>query len=195
MANCAQSAQICASPAQRHQLRLGDPVQQGGEDSLGLALVQSMIGEQGGLIFAQPYQDGTRIQVLLPLAEEAPVSAGLGNLPTPSVLLVDARERVRAHLHNAAEAAGYDLLEAATWEEAAKLCEMHHRPVDVLVAQAQDAEALLLEVNESRHPRQILRVVEHAAHSAGEIESPFTEQAFFEHIEKLVPKGLSATSS
>lgn len=172
-----------------------------GDDGLALAMVHGIVTEHGGYIAARPISGGWRFEMLLPLTSEAaPLDGPAEPLRVPSVLLVDHRERVRAQLHNFFEAEGYNLLEAVDDQEAIALGEMHEGPLDLLVADAADAErvgAALLQ----RHPGLgILRIVDTAAdlpeEGPGEIRRPFTQAALLEKAARLLGRGtMAATSS
>ncbi len=171
-----------------------------GDDGLALAMVHGIVTEHGGYIAARPISGGWRFEMLLPRASEAPLDGPAEPLRVPAVLLVDHRERVRAQLHNFFEAEGYNLLEAVDDEEAIALGEMHEGPLDLLVADAADAErvgAALLQ----RHPGLgILRIVETAAdlpeEGPGEIRRPFTQAALLEKAARILGRDtISVTSS
>lgn len=167
-------------------------------DGLALAMVHGIVTEHGGYISAQPAAPGHRFEVLLPLAAET--------LPEPrpepgaviSVLLVDSRERVRAQLHNYFESEGYNLLEAVDDHEALALGEVHEGSLDLLVAEAADADRIGAALLQS-HPRlKVLRIVDETGHreiARHEIRRPFTQSALLETAARLLAVGAAATSS
>jgi len=163
----------------------------------GLALVHSVVAEHGGYISALPASSGCRFEMLLPrvmealLPEENAESRGV-----PSVLLVDYRERVRAQLHNYFEAEGYNLLEAVDDQEALALGEVHEGSLDLLVAEAADADRVAAALGKT-HPRlKVLRIIERAEPAFNEIRRPFTQAALLEKAAQLLNhRGAAATSS
>ena len=162
-------------PAMEDDLdRLFDPARQAGEDTLGLAVTQAIVAAQSGLIHARPLADGTEIEVLFPIALEAPKAFAAAASPAaaPSIVLVEPRERVRAQLHNAAEAAGYNLLEAASAEEAATLLELRDRPVDFLIAPPADAQLIVETLEAAKHPRSVVQ-----------LEAPYTQSQLLRLVE------------
>jgi len=167
------------------------------EDGLALAMVHSSVAEHGGYISACPVSLGYRFEMLLPLASEALLGDAS---PEPgavaSVLLVDYRERVRAQLHNHFEAEGYNLLEAVDDQEALALGEVHEGSLDLLVAEAADADRIGAALRQG-HPRlQVLRIVDEAEAAANEIRRPFTQAALLEKAAQLLgPVDAEATTS
>jgi len=172
------------------------------EDGLALAMVHGIVTEHSGYISAQPASQGNpgcRFEMLLPraaeaLLPEAHVEPGL----VPSVLLVDYRERVRAQLHNFFEAAGYNLLEAVDDQEALALGEVHDGSLDLLVAEAADADRIGAALQRSHPDVRILRIVEQFETASNEIQRPFTQAALLEKAALLLEKrevSEAATSS
>jgi CheY-like chemotaxis protein len=172
------------------------------EDGLALAMVHGIVTEHSGYISAQPASQGNpgcRFEMLLPraaeaLLPEAHVEPGL----VPSVLLVDYRERVRAQLHNFFEAAGYNLLEAVDDQEALALGEVHDGSLDLLVAEAADADRIGAALQRSHPDVRILRIVEQLETASNEIRRPFTQAALLEKAALLLEKrevSEAATSS
>jgi CheY-like chemotaxis protein len=116
----------------------------------------------------------------------------------PSVLLVDYRERVRAQLHNFFETAGYNLLEAVDDQEALALGEVHDGSLDLLVAEAADAERIGAALRRSHPNLQVLRIVDTLDTAPNEIRRPFTQTALLEKAAQLLAKrevAEAATSS
>jgi PAS domain S-box-containing protein len=174
------------------------------EDGLALAMVHGTVTEHGGYISAQSVAQGCRFEILLPRAAEAlllEASLEAGNVP--AVLLVDYRERVRAQLHNYFEAEGYNLLEAVDDQEALALGEVHEGSLDLLVAEAADAERIGAALLKS-HPRlRVLRIVDPMSGKRGdqreeahdEIQRPFTQAALLEKASRLLSSRAAATTS
>jgi len=173
------------------------------EDGLALAMVHGIVTEHAGYISAQPTSLGSniacRFEMLLPRAAEALLpEANVEPGPVPSVLLVDYRERVRAQLHNFFEAAGYNLLEAVDDQEALALGEVHDGSLDLLVAEAADADRIGAALQRSHPDVRILRIVEQLETASNEIRRPFTQAALLEKAALLLEKrevSEAATSS
>ncbi len=171
--------------------RLFDPAGSG-EDGLALSVAHSIVSEHGGYLTARTVPEGTRIELLLPRLNETALLPepipGAGQART--ILLVDARDRVRAQLHKFFEAAGYNLLEASDREEALALGQVHEGALDLLIADAADTEPILAELR-SRHPALTsLTMVDAPESSPREIRRPFTQQDLLERTAAL----LKATS-
>jgi PAS domain S-box-containing protein len=179
---------ITYSAAEPDLERLFDPLETG-ETALALAVAQSLITEQGGYIAAHPVEQGTQIEVLLPLAPAAlgePMEIKTAVLPT--VLLIDQRERVRLHLHNVMEEAGYNLLEAGDAAEAIALCEVRDQAIDLLIATGAEADEILAGVAVQARPRQMLRLGE-------DLRAPFTQSELLGKVqERLEGERVSAAS-
>ena len=163
-----------------------------GEEGLALAMVHGFVAEHGGFISAHPASPGCRFEILLPRAAETllPEIADQSKEPRGvlSVLLVDRREKVRAQLHNFFEAEGYNLLEAVDDQEALALGEVHEGSLDLLVAEAADADPIGAQLRDT-HPRlQILRIVDRLETAANEIRRPFTQAALLEKASQLLEK-------
>ena len=161
-----------------------------GEDSLALSLAHSIAAEHGGYLTARAAADGTRIELLLPrLYEEPAASESQASAAEPrTILLVDPRDRVRAQLHKFFETAGYNLLEAVDPEEAAALGQVREGALDLLIADAAEAEKILHELVE-RYPKLgVLKIVEGPEASEGEIRRPFTQQALLERCASLLER-------
>jgi nitrogen-specific signal transduction histidine kinase len=170
------------------------------EDGLALAMVHGIVAEHRGYISAQPSALGYRFEMLLPLASEAlPADASLEPRDVASVLLVDYRERVRAQLHNFFEAEGYNLLEAADDQEALALGEVHEGSLDLLVADAADADRIGAALRKNHTELQVLRIVDLPEAAPNEILRPFTQAALLEKASQLLgPRaalGAAATTS
>jgi PAS domain S-box-containing protein len=171
-----------------------------GEDGLALAMVHGIVTEHGGYISAQATSRGCRFEVLLPRATET-LAAGSGGEPRgiPTVLLVDYRERVRAQLHNFFESEGYNLLEAVDDQEALALGEVHEGSLDLLVAEAAEADRIGAALGKNHPGLQVLRIVDEIDGSANQIRRPFTQTALLEKAAQLLAAhgtlGAAATSS
>ncbi len=169
------------------------------EDGLALAMVHGIVTEHAGYISAQATASGCRFEVLLPRVTEAPLpEANVEARGVPSVLLVDYRERVRAQLHNFFEAEGYNLLEAVDDQEALALGEVHDGSLDLLVAEAADAERIAAALRQNHPGLEVLRIVDQLETASNEIQRPFTQAALLEKAQQLLAnRGLAgaATSS
>ena len=168
------------------------------EDGLALAMVHGTVVEHNGYISAQATSRGYRFEMLLPIAAEMRLPAG-GKEPSSaaSVLLVDYRERVRGQLHNFFETEGYNLLEAADEQEALALGEVHEGSLNLLVAEAQDADRIGEALRKGHPELQVLRILDEpgSGESRDEIRRPFTQSALLEKVSRLLGVGAAATSS
>lgn len=167
--------------------RLFDPAGSG-EDGLALSVAHSIAAEHGGYLTARTLSEGTRIELLLPRVDEESLllepAARTGQART--VMLVDSRDRVRAQLHKFFESAGYNLLEASDREEASALGQVHEGPLDLLIADAADRDAILRDLH-PRHPGlDSLTMVDLPESSPREIRRPFTQQALLERTAALL---------
>ncbi len=183
--------------------RMFDPEAEG-DSGLALARALSIVAEQSGYLSARSHGGGTRIEILLPISEEAPLREPAAPAEgARTILLVDSRERVRAHLHNVLEAAGYNMLEAADREEAVNLAEVRAAPLDLLIAPGADAAAIIGDLPAELAPARTLKLVEsQAAPGAEELAQPFTQKALLAKIGRLLSSAedtedlaLGATSS
>jgi DNA-binding response OmpR family regulator len=100
----------------------------------------------------------------------------------PSILLVDPRDHVRLQLHNFFEANGYNLLEAADFDEAAAIAQMHEGTLDLLIADAGEADRIVAAFRGA----EVLKIVDGPERSANEIQRPFTQQALLDRVEALL---------
>jgi two-component system cell cycle sensor histidine kinase/response regulator CckA len=166
------------------------------EDGLALAMVHGVVAEHGGYISAQPVANGCRFEMLLPRVIEAQLpEADVEPRGVPSLLLVDYRERVRAQLHNFFEAEGYNLLEAVDDQEALALGEVHEGSLDLLVAEAADADRITAALRKT-HPRlQVLRIVDQLESACNEIQRPFTQAALLDKAAQLLENRKAAATS
>jgi PAS domain S-box-containing protein len=166
----------------------------GGEDGLALSLSHSIVAEHAGYLTAHAVQEGTRIELLLPRVNEESLrpepAAGAGQART--ILLVDARNRVRAQLHKFFESAGYNFLEASDREEASALGQVHEGPLDLLIADAADTGPILSELR-PRHPNlDSLTMVDQPESSPREIRRPFTQHELLERTAALLAQNEAA---
>jgi CheY-like chemotaxis protein len=105
---------------------------------LGLSMVHGLATQLGGALelLSTPGQ-GTTVALWLPFAEEAlpaghePATAILGSM-SGTILLVDDEDLVRASTASMLEELGYDVVEAASAEDALRLLQAGIRP-DLLV--------------------------------------------------------------
>lgn len=164
-----------------------------GEQGLALAMAHSIATENGGYLAAAPTPDGTRLDLYLPrLAEPLPAAQSARTAKAASILLVDYRERVREQLHNFFEAAGYNLIEAATREEAVALGHLHDGSLDLLIADAADAAAIHPKLASKRPELRILEIVDAGAPGPHQIRRPFTQQELLDRVEWLIGEPLPA---
>ena len=101
---------------------------------------------------------------------------------------MDGRDRVRAQLHKFFESAGYNLLEASDREEASALGQVHEGPLDLVIADAADRDAILNELR-PRHPDlDCLTMVDQPESSLREIHRPFTQKQLLERTAALLER-------
>jgi two-component system, cell cycle sensor histidine kinase and response regulator CckA len=168
------------------------------EDGLALAMVHGIVTEHGGYVSAHPTSHGHRFEMLLPWASEALLpDAARQPSKVASVLLVDYREQVRAQLHNFFEAEGYNLLEAVDDQEALALGEVHEGSLDLLVAEAADADRVYAALRRGHPGLQVLRIIDQTGSSEArdEIRRPFTQSALLEKASQLLGAPAPATTS
>jgi two-component system cell cycle sensor histidine kinase/response regulator CckA len=169
--------------------RLFDPAGSG-QNGLALSVAHSIAAEHGGYLTARAVPEGTRIELLLPRVNEESLQLdpvpGAGQART--VLLVDGRDRVRAQLHKFFESAGYNLLEASDREEASALGQVHEGPLDLLIADAADRDAILSELLPRRPGLACLTMVDLPPSSVQEIRRPFTQQELLERTAALLER-------
>jgi len=181
---CLRLTYAAAEPDPDH---LFDPAGSG-EDGLALSVAHSIAAEHGGYLTARAVPEGTCIELLLPhvneeslLPEQAP---GAGQART--ILLVEARDRVRAQLHNFFESAGYNLLEAVDREEASAIGQVHEGPLHLLIADAADSATILSELLPKHPGLDALSMVDLLESSPREIRRPFTQQALLDRTAALL---------
>ena len=120
--------------------------------------------------------------------ESAQLEPAPGAGQARTILLVDGRDRVRAQLHKFFESAGYNLLEASDREEASALGQVHEGPLDLLIADAADRDAILSELLPRRPGLDCLTIVDLPESSEQEIRRPFTQQELLERTAALLER-------
>ncbi len=161
-----------------------------GADEAGLALsvAHSIATEHGGYLLASAAADGTRLDLFLPRAAEELAAGEAAHLAgnAPAILLVDYRDRVREQLHNFFEDAGYNLIEAATREEAVALGQLHEGAIDLLVAETGEAEAILKQLGPAHPEIQTLCIVDQEPSGPHQIRRPFTQTMLLDRADALL---------
>ena len=119
-----------------------------GGTGLGLATVQGIVHQSGGEVrVARSGPEGTRIEVLLPVAQTdraiAPIDA-----PMPTILLVEDEPSVRRLARRALEREGFQILEASDGREALELSASYDGPISLLVSDLMMPEIGGLELSE-----------------------------------------------
>jgi PAS domain S-box-containing protein len=149
------------------------------ERSLALPLAHSITREHGGYLTARTIPGrGTRLEMLLPHEGDQALFELAGQALSPTILLVDGSEAVRAQIHKYFEAAGYNLLEAVDADEAVALGQMHEGTLDLLIAE--DPNPILVALRET-HPRMI----------GLEMEKPVSQQTLLEKVGGLLGRRAS----
>ncbi len=107
---------------------------------LGLSIVHGIVTQAGGTISVYSEPDhGTTFRIHLPVADEVvPASTQQGlaaprQLPPVTTLVVDDQREVRGVTARSLQEAGCHVLEAATADEARRVCVTHDGPIDVVV--------------------------------------------------------------
>lgn len=165
---------------------------------MALSLAHAIITEHGGYISARATAGGgCRFEMLLQQSNGAALLPQPGGREAPSILLVDYRDRVRAQLHNFFEANGYNLLEAADAEEAAAIGQVHEGSLDLLIAEAPQADTLSAALRATHPAMAVLRLVNGPPKAPDELHTPFTQQELLDRAQELLnlrPKLESATA-
>jgi two-component system, cell cycle sensor histidine kinase and response regulator CckA len=161
------------------------------DQGLALPMVHAIVSEHEGYVSAQPTAGGgCRFEILLPqwidpaFPEHAPLS----------ILLIESRESTRAQLHNHFEANSLNLLEAADAKEGLALAEAHDGALHALIAETAVADVVEEEMRRIHPGIVVLRIVDHAPGSSGEIQRPFTQQSLLERTLDLLKAGRSISS-
>ena len=164
------------------------------DQDMALPAVHTIVTEHDGFVSAERGPNGgCRFEVLLPRSIESAAALTAGD--APAVLFIDEREAVRAELHNFFEAAGYNLIEAADTNEARALAEVHEGPLDLLVCDGRQADAILPEIRRW-HPRiELLRITDHRSAAPDEIQRPFTQMALRDCVVSRINSSRAATSA
>jgi hypothetical protein len=93
---------------------------------------------------------------------------------------------MREQLHNFFEAEGYNLLEAVDDQEALALGEVHEGSLDLLVAEAADADRIGDALRIGHPGLHVLRIVDQLETAHNEIRRPFTQTALLQKASQLL---------
>jgi two-component system cell cycle sensor histidine kinase/response regulator CckA len=145
---------------------------------LGLAIVHGIVTQAGGAVtvYSEPGH-GTTVRFFLPAAAgevDASVDEPVASpeaLPAITVLVVDDDREVRGVASRVLRDAGCDVLEAATSDEARRICEDHDGPIDLglvdVVLGDGRGDALAGGLREQRPSMQIILMSGYAAGALG----------------------------
>ncbi len=107
---------------------------------LGLSMVYGIVQQSGGAVTVESQLNhGTTFRISLPRARDALQPRQVDALPVPlprgteTVLVVDDEDGVRAVISSILQVQGYQVLEAASGEEALELCRRRRGRVDLIV--------------------------------------------------------------
>jgi EAL domain-containing protein (putative c-di-GMP-specific phosphodiesterase class I)/CheY-like chemotaxis protein len=155
------------------QTRIFDPFfttkEVGHGTGLGLAIVHGIVSQAGGAIsvYSEPGR-GTTFRILLPVTEDvvtvaAPqVVVAPRILPPIRILVVEDEPDVRSVAVRILHDAGCKMLEAATAEEARKICVSEEKPIELVVLDAvlpdSRADVLVRQLRELRPELKVLQM-------------------------------------
>ncbi len=143
--------------------------------------------EHAGHVSARRTDEGNcRFEMLLPGWTGQPPATRTGAPHAPAILLIDGRDQVRGQLHNFFEAQGYNLVEAADWNEALAIGEVHEGPLDLVIAEETQEDSISAGIRRT-HPRaEFLKIVDRDETGALEIRRPFTQQTLLDRVQRLL---------
>ena len=176
------------------------------DESLALSTAHNIVREHDGFLSVRPagtgeatggacLAGGVYLEVLLPRWTEPKGADAAPPAVTHAVLLVEAREIVRAELHKFFETHGLDLLEAADAAEAIALAEVREGPLDLVIAPASEAGQISLALSELHSDAAILRIVDGPEQNSSEIRHSYTQATLLERVLALLDKNPSASVS
>ncbi len=157
------------------------------EEALALSIVHAIAVEHDGFVSAhRTAGGGCRFELLLPRVMGVALLPSPAEGRAPAILLAGGTDPVRAQLHNFFEANGYNLLEAADAAEALAISEMHQGAIDLLIAEAAEAEAIAPQLRAAHPNLQVLEIVESGAAGANQIARPFTQQTLLDRVRQAL---------
>jgi PAS domain S-box-containing protein len=172
---------------------------------LGLAVTQGIVGQAGGA--TSVYSElgrGSTFRVYLPITEEVAGSERTvaiipRTLSALRVLVVDAQAEVRAVAARILHEAGCSVLEAATAEEARRICVTHDGSIDLALLDVvlPDAHGAAL-IRQLRELRPTMKFIQMSGYPAGALASagaapdpvlakPFTPSELRQHVARACP--------
>jgi EAL domain-containing protein (putative c-di-GMP-specific phosphodiesterase class I)/CheY-like chemotaxis protein len=175
-------------------------------------VTHGIVGQAGGAtsMYSEPGR-GSTFRVYLPVtdagatAPERAAAVTPRTLPPMRVLVVDAQPDVRTVAARTLHDAGCSVLEAATAEEARRICVSHDEPIDLVVLDVvlPDAHGGAL-VRQLRELRPALRFLQMSGYPAGALArtdaapdhllaKPFTPSELRQHVARVCPTGGEAT--
>jgi CheY-like chemotaxis protein len=190
--------------------------EQGKGTGLGLSTVHGVINQSGGhiLVYSEPGQ-GTTFKIYLPRvdapkrAARRPITPVEVRRGAETLLLVEDEEDVRALARDVLVESGYTVLEAATAEDAVRICEEHASPISLLLSDVVmpkvSGPQLAQRLVDLRPELQVLymsgytddAIVHHGVLEPGTafIEKPFTPEGLSEKVRDVLDAaaGLVAT--
>ncbi len=151
---------------------------------LGLSTVYGIVKQTGGYIFVDSAEgEGARFTIYLPRAVpaentdavEAEDTAGAPPAPDLTVLLVEDEDAVRMFGARALRNKGYQVVEAASGEDALDILDAGEEPIDVLITDVVmpglDGPALIRKVRETRPDMRVIFI------------SGYTEDSFRQRLD------------